>query len=240
KNIGRSLPHLVMATIASLATCSQVSVSSDRAETRPVLFSGWFPVNSPDLQLTFLCGPLLIWVAFRLSPREVATANVVLSGWVLWGTLRGLGPFVRPSPQQSLLLQQTFLGVLSLMALVAAVAVAERKRAESAVLLANEALEHRVAERTATLQQTNNMLSDRIRQHQTTEDALRRSDERYRQLFESANDAIYTTDLQGFFTSINRAGERISGYSRDEAPSTHIDDIVAPEYLTLARQMFAR
>ena len=204
------------------------------------LFSGWFPVNSPDLQLTFLCGPLLIWVAFRLSPREVATANVVLSGWVLWGTLRGLGPFVRPSPQQSLLLQQTFLGVLSLMALVAAAAVAERKRAESAVLQANEALEDRVAERTATLQQTNNMLSDRIRKHQTTEEALRRSDERYRQLFESANDVIYTTDLQGFFTSMNRAGERISGYSRDEAPSTHIDHIVAPEYLTLARQMFAR
>ena len=115
-----------------------------------------------------------------MSPREVATANVVLSGWVLWGTLRGLGPFVRPSPQQSLLLQQTFLGVLSLMALVAAAAVAERKRAESAVLQANEALEDRVAERTATLQQTNDMLSDRIRKHQTTEEALRRSDERYR------------------------------------------------------------
>src|SRR5947209_1357960 len=29
-----------MATIASLATCSQVSVSSDRAETRPVLLTG--------------------------------------------------------------------------------------------------------------------------------------------------------------------------------------------------------
>ena len=72
------------------------------------------------------------------------------------------------------------------MALVAAAAVAERKRAESAVLQANEALEDRVAERTATLQQTNNMLSDRIRKHQTTEEALRRSDERYRQLFESA------------------------------------------------------
>lgn len=199
------------------------------------LFSGWFSVSSSGWHLTFLCGPLLIWVAFRMSPREVATSNVVLAGWALWGTLRGLGPF-----QESLLLLQTFLGVLSLMALVVAVAVAERKRAEGAVLLANEALEHRVAERSATVQQTNDALIDRIRKHQTTEDALRRGDERYRQLFESANDAIYTTDLQGFFTSINRAGERISGYSRDEAPTTHIDDIVAPEYLTLARQMFAR
>ena len=34
---------------------------------------------------------------------------------------------------------------------------------------------------------------------------------------ENANDLIYTHDLQGNFTSLNRAGEIITGYSREEA-----------------------
>ena len=40
KTIGRSLPCLVLAPIASLAMGHHVSVSSDRAETRPGLLTG--------------------------------------------------------------------------------------------------------------------------------------------------------------------------------------------------------
>ena len=45
---------------------------------------------------------------------------------------------------------------------------------------------------------------------------LARSEARYRHLFEDASDAIMTFDSLGRFTSVNDAGERISGYSRDE------------------------
>ena len=45
---------------------------------------------------------------------------------------------------------------------------------------------------------------------------LARSESRYRHLFEDASDAIMTFDSLGRFTSVNDAGERISGYSRDE------------------------
>jgi PAS domain-containing protein len=48
------------------------------------------------------------------------------------------------------------------------------------------------------------------------EASIRESEERYRELFENANDIIYTHDLQGNFTSLNRSGERITGYSREE------------------------
>ncbi len=47
--------------------------------------------------------------------------------------------------------------------------------------------------------------------------SLQESEERYRELFENANDIVFTTDLNGRVTSINHAGERLSGYSRDEA-----------------------
>lgn len=41
-------------------------------------------------------------------------------------------------------------------------------------------------------------------------------EERYRELFENANDVVYTADLEGRFTSVNKAVERITGYTREE------------------------
>ncbi len=69
------------------------------------------------------------------------------------------------------------------------------------------------------------------------ETALRENEERYRELFANANDVIYTHDLAGNFTSLNRTGERITGYSWEEAAKMNLADVVAPEYLDLARQM---
>lgn len=70
-------------------------------------------------------------------------------------------------------------------------------------------------------------------------ESLRQTEERYRELFENANDIIYTHDLSGNFTSLNRSGERITGYSWEEASMMNLADVVAPEYLDLARQAIA-
>lgn len=66
------------------------------------------------------------------------------------------------------------------------------------------------------------------------------NEERYRELFENANDIIYTHDLTGNFTSLNRSGEATTGYSRDEATRMNIIDVLAPEYVPVARQMIAK
>lgn len=55
-------------------------------------------------------------------------------------------------------------------------------------------------------------VTDMRRAHQE----LARSESRYRHLFEDASDAIMTFDSLGRFTSVNDAGERISGYAREE------------------------
>lgn len=68
---------------------------------------------------------------------------------------------------------------------------------------------------------------------------IRESEARYRELFENANDIIYTHDLHGNFTSLNRSGERITGYSREETMRMNVADVIAPEYLDLAREMIA-
>ena len=70
--------------------------------------------------------------------------------------------------------------------------------------------------------------------------SLRESEERYRELFENANDIIYTHDLAGNFMSINKAAEQATGYTLDEALKSNILSVLAPEYVDVARQMMAR
>jgi diguanylate cyclase (GGDEF)-like protein len=95
-----------------------------------VVFDGVVPWKDKHYPLEFLCVPLLLWAAFRFEQREAATVVVLLSGVAIWGTLRGYGPFARPTFNESLLLLQAFQGVSAVMTLVLAAAVAERKEAE--------------------------------------------------------------------------------------------------------------
>ncbi|MCX8063859.1 MAG: PAS domain S-box protein [Candidatus Hydrogenedentes bacterium] len=62
-------------------------------------------------------------------------------------------------------------------------------------------------------------------------EALQRAEEKYRELFENANDIVYTHDLKGKFTSLNKAALTITGYTREEAENLTVYDLVAPEYL---------
>lgn len=65
---------------------------------------------------------------------------------------------------------------------------------------------------------------------------LSTSEKKYRELVENANDIIYTHDLMGNFTSVNKAGARIFGYSHDEILKMNIKDIVDPNYLVIAKK----
>jgi PAS domain S-box-containing protein len=67
------------------------------------------------------------------------------------------------------------------------------------------------------------------RERRRAEEALRAREQQYRELFENASDMVFTIDLQGRFTSVNRACEAITGYTREEALTLTIGDVLAPE-----------
>lgn len=52
----------------------------------------------------------------------------------------------------------------------------------------------------------------------------------YHKMVEDAGDIIYSSNLQGQFTYINRQTEKIIGYSREELFSTHFTSLIVPEW----------
>ena len=95
------------------------------------VFGGWFVGFINNYPLAFLCGPIILWTAFRFGQRETATGIFVLAGIALWGTLKHYGPFQLPTDNQSLLVLQSWAGVLTLTSMTLAAAMTERRRIEA-------------------------------------------------------------------------------------------------------------
>jgi signal transduction histidine kinase len=105
------------------------------------VFGGWFPISARNYPISFICGPIVIWTAFRFTPRETATGIFVLSAIAIWGTLHGFGPFILQTENQSLLMLQSWTAALTITAMAIAAAIAERNRAQAAIEQQKDAVE---------------------------------------------------------------------------------------------------
>src|SRR5213083_77691 len=95
-----------------------------------VVFGGWPAVSVGNYPIVLICGPIVIWTAFRFTQRETATGIFILSAIAVWGTLHGFGPFVRGTENQSLLALQWWTAVLSITAMALSAGMAERRRVQ--------------------------------------------------------------------------------------------------------------
>jgi PAS domain S-box-containing protein len=96
-----------------------------------LVFGGWFPGPVKTYPLAYLSLPCLLWAALKFDQRVVTSAIVLMAGVAVWGAKHGYGPFIEPNPNVSLLLLISFVGTSSLMTLVVAAVMSERRKAEA-------------------------------------------------------------------------------------------------------------
>lgn len=102
----------------------------------------------------YLIFPVVIWAALRFRQRGSSLSVVLVSGIAIWGTVRGYGPFSFNSINDSLVLLQTFMVVVSLTAMVLASATAERQMTATAL--------RQRADELATLNESSRIFLDSI------------------------------------------------------------------------------
>ena len=96
-----------------------------------LVFHGMTPrTGAEHLPLAFLSTPFLLWAAFRFGRRGVDTTLFIVACIAIWGTVLGLGPLSRPSPNESLLLLQAHLAVEAVTMLTVGAVVWQLRQSE--------------------------------------------------------------------------------------------------------------
>ncbi len=106
-----------------------------------VVFSDLF-ARQTEGTLAFLLIPLLLWAALRCGRRGTAAAVLLLSTLAIYATENHSGPFAVANPRIALVLLQSFIAIVSLMAFIVQADGSERREA----VLALQSSEHRYRE----------------------------------------------------------------------------------------------
>ncbi|MCD6297032.1 MAG: PAS domain S-box protein, partial [Deltaproteobacteria bacterium] len=109
---------------------------------------------------------------------------------------------------------------------------AELKEARDQLIKAGEELENKVSERTEELTKANTQLREEIEDRLRFEEALQKSEERYRLHFENASDAIYTINKDLKIETVSPSAEDLLGFKEEELVGKSFSDVqvLAPEY----------
>ena len=79
-----------------------------------------------------------------------------------------------------------------------------------------------------------------ITEKKRLEQQLKESETRYKDLFENADDPMYTIDTKGYFQTINNAGQMVLGGTKDDIIGSHISRWLTPESLVVANERIRR
>src|SRR5262249_3245628 len=110
------------------------------------------------IRILFL--PLFLWAGFRGGARAVTLAATAIIVITIVATIRGVGPFVADTVNESILLLEGFMAVITFTGLIVVAVRAQQLAAEAALEAHNRMLEQRVLERTAEIEDKNRQLAE--------------------------------------------------------------------------------
>jgi len=93
------------------------------------VFSKQPPIDVIHQAMIYVIFPFVIWSALRFGQHGAVTGIFLISTIAIWGTIHGYGPFVQDSINESLILLQTFMGVVALTSLILGATIIERRQA---------------------------------------------------------------------------------------------------------------
>ncbi len=115
-----------------------------------------------------------------------------------------------------------------------------RMQAEEDLRKAQDDLEQRVVERTLELGLANNILREEIAERRQAQEALNKSEARFRTIFEKSGIGILLIDLQGNILGSNPALQAMLGYSQTELNDMTFDSLSQPQDIRVNNELFQK
>ncbi|MBL6444906.1 MASE1 domain-containing protein [Fulvivirga sp. 29W222] len=150
-----------------------------------------------EKSVPFLIMPFLLWLGFRFNLQTTMTGILIASLLAIYFTLHYEGPFVLDSEDNSRLILQVFIGVISISTIILYATVNERTVAQKAIEKFNEQLETKVKERTQELH-------DEIQVRKKIEEKTRISNSKLRKANIELDNFVYSVshDLRAPIASV--------------------------------------
>ncbi len=117
----------------------------------------------------------------------------------------------------------------------------ELEQTKEALRKAYDGLEAQVGERTAELAATNKQLETELAERQRAEEALRKSEERFRRIFDDSQVGMTITTGDTKFLQVNQAFLDMLGYTQEELLGMNVSEVIHPDdwkdHLPVAEQV---
>jgi integral membrane sensor domain MASE1 len=124
----------------------------------------------PKAGLLYLCLPFLVWSALRFCPLEAAGTTLLMSGFAMWGSLHGYGPYGNTTGAPMFVVG--YVAVASIMTMTIAAVSARQRKQTSELLELYYTLEETKRGEIRLLQDTVDSLQVEISENQAREKHL--------------------------------------------------------------------